>query len=181
MNPGEADPDGDQELPQLIGQALMDACRHRRVHDRPEDAADRVDQRSFPGKHPPQPLRRPDETQQRRYYRRPGHHQDGARHQRRPRGHSQQQRREHRRERPGDRDSPGDQPDHHAAGVPAQLAELQPEPGVVKDDGHRQRHQRLECRPEQLVRVNIAGDRACVKPAGNKMISAGIRRRLAST
>ena len=124
-SPGEADPDGDQERSELIGQALVGACRHGRVHHRPQDAANRVDQRPFPGEHPPQPFRRPDEAQQRRDYRRPvtppGWRPSSAPHRwtflaaAPPR-------------RPGDWDSPGDQPDHHAAGGPRSLPSSSPSP-----------------------------------------------------
>jgi hypothetical protein len=157
--PGQADPDSDQELAHLIGQPLMGPRQHRAEHNRPEDAADRVDQRSLPGQHALQPFGGPDEAQQRSDHGRSRHDQDRPGHQCGPAGHAQQQSREHRAKRPGHRDSEGDQPGHHAAGVPAQLPQIQPQAGVVQDDRHRQRHQRLEGRAQQQLRVDIRGER----------------------
>jgi hypothetical protein len=80
--PGDADGDGDEELPHLVERIPVAGGQDGVEHDRAQDAADRVDQRSFPGQYPLEALRRADEAQQRAHHRRPGHDQDRAEHER---------------------------------------------------------------------------------------------------
>jgi hypothetical protein len=92
------------------------------------------------------------------HHRRPGHHQDRAGHHRGPGGHAQQQNRGHRAKRQGHRDPrvisliTTRRCARAASAGPGQ-------PGVVKDDRHRQRHQRLERRAQQRLRVDVGGKR----------------------
>jgi len=92
-------------------------------------------------------------------HRRARNHQDGAEHQGRPAGHVQQQAGEHSPEGQGDGHPHHDQPDHHPPGVAAQLSQVQRHARVVEDDGDRERNQRLEGAPQQLLRVDVGGDR----------------------
>jgi hypothetical protein len=157
---GRADADRQQELPQWVADPAVGAGQHGVEHHRAQDAADRVDQRALPGQDPLQAVGRADERQQRAHHRRPGHHQDRARHQRRPGRHAQQRGGQHRGERHRDRHPPDHQAGYHAAGPPGHLAPLQRQAGVIKDHRHRERDQRLERRPQQMLRIDVGGQRA---------------------
>ena len=50
--PGDADGDRDEELPHLVERIPVAGGQHGVEHHRAQDAADRVDQRPFPGQHP---------------------------------------------------------------------------------------------------------------------------------
>ena len=157
---GRANGDAGQELAEL-GAVTEAGARHNAVeNDRPEDGADGIDQRAFPRQDPLDPLTGPDEGEQRAHHRGPGDDQNGPGHQRRLLRHAQQHQRHAGGERNRDRDAEGDQPPDHAARVPRQLPQLESEARVVEDHGDRERDHRLEGRSQQLVGIDIAGQRA---------------------
>jgi hypothetical protein len=158
--PGDPDPDTQDKLRDLGRGALMSTGDDRVEHQGAENAADRIDQRTFPGKNPLDPFHRPEQLEQRAHDRRAGHHENRPEHQRGRARHAQQRCGGERGKPPRDRHADRDQPDHRSTGMPTQFAQVQADAGVEQDQRHRQRHQRLERRAQQAVGVDGIGHRA---------------------
>jgi hypothetical protein len=120
------------------------------------------------------------------HYRRSRDDEDDSGHRRSPARHAEQRHSRGRGKRPGDQHSEHNKPDHHLAGVALELPQIEAKARVVKDDRHRQGHQRLECWPEQPLRVDVcsqrAGDETCrqqhndrgnTQPAGQHLRADG--------
>ena len=80
---GYADADAGCKLPELAARPFAGACADGMEHQRAEDSADRVDQRSLPDEDLLQPFGGPDEVQQRAHDGRSRDDQDDPEHQRR--------------------------------------------------------------------------------------------------
>ena len=88
-----------------------------------------------------------------------GDDQDGSEHDCGLHRHPEEQPREKSGTAPGDRDAQDEQASDDDTGVSGQVIEHQVEATVEQDDGHGEAHQRLERRPQELVRVDGRNER----------------------